>query len=215
MMNDQENTMGLAAPAGTEPAPMPQEGAAPMEGQAPAGGAIDTKQIEAGVEVPPNLKPALDRIVLSGMRIMFSKETHKMLLDELNQPGPLTDRMVKGIISLMYLLWTQSNKTIPPQLIVPATVVLTLRAFDYVQQTGDPEATKEALGNALDGAVTGVMERFGVDTNNLPAALQQATKAGQAGQAPQQRAPDAGGLAAPTAQPAAPQPGGGIMGMGA
>jgi hypothetical protein len=214
-----ENMMGLAAPAGMEPqgamqedpAMMAQEQQAPQEGQ---GGAVDTKQIEAAIEVPPNLKQAFDRVVLSGMRIMFSKDSHKLLLEQLNKEGPLAQKLTEGIISLMYLLWTQSNKTIPPQLMVPATVVLTLRAFDYLQQAGDPEATKEVLGEALNGAVTGVMERFGVDPNNLQGALQEGA---QGAQAAPQGAP--GGLAAPAgpapAQPAAPQPSGGIMGMGA
>lgn len=209
-----ENMMGLAAPAGMEAqGAMPEDPA--MMGQEPQqaqGGAVDTKQIEDAIQVPPNLKPAFDRIVLSGMRIMFSKDSHKLLLEQLNKEGPLAQKLTEGIISLMYLLWTQSNKTIPPQLMVPATVVMTLRAFDYLQQAGDPEATKEVLGEALNGAVTGVMERFGVDPNNLEGALKEGAQAGQsAGQ------PAPGGLAAPSAapQPAAPQTGGGIMGMGA
>lgn len=208
-----EEMMGLAAPAGMNPQEAPQE-LMPQEAQGEQGGKVDTQQIEAAIQVPENLKQAFDRIVLSGMRIMFSKESHQLLLDELNKEGPLAQKLTEGIISLMYLLWTQSNKTIPPQLMVPATVVMTLRAFDYLQQAGDPEATKEVLGEALNGAVTGVMERFGVDPNNLEGALQEGAQAGQSAGQP---APG-DGLAAPAgpaAKPPMPPQGGGIMGMGA
>jgi hypothetical protein len=125
-------------------------------------GAVDVDQIVATArkDIPANLQPVFDKIVLSGMRIMFDKSSHKLMLDELEQPGPLAQRLSNGTIKLMYMLWQQSNKTIPPQLMVPATLVLTLRAFQFLQESQDPEATKEVLGQAVELAVNGVIERF-------------------------------------------------------
>lgn len=134
----------------------------PQAAPAAGNGAIDVDKIVATARkgIPANLQPIFDKVVLSGMRIMFDKSSHQMTLEELDQPGPLEQRLSNGTIKLMYMLWQQSNKTIPPQLMVPATLVLTLRAFQFLQLSQDPEATKEVLGAAVEMAVNGVIERF-------------------------------------------------------
>lgn len=157
----------------------------------PDGGAVNTKPIldKAYANIPPNLRPILDKIVLSGMRIMFDQSSHKMMLAELDKPGPLATRISNGVIALMYMLWTQSNKTIPPQLMVPGTLILTVKAFDFLQMSKDPEATKEVLGQAIEQAVHGVMERFGA----TPQAIAAAKNGGPAPAAPAPQ-PQGGGM---------------------
>lgn len=133
-------------------------------------GAVDVAPIiaDASSKVPPQFKPMFDKVVLSGMRIMFDKSSHGMMTDALDKPGPLAKRLSDGIISLMYLMWRQSNHTIPPQTIIPAALVLTLKAFEFVQLSKDPEATKETLGEATHLAIQGIMDRFGATEDKLP-----------------------------------------------
>lgn len=168
--------------------------------QAPAGGVdVEPMIAKARAGIPAKLQPMFDKVVLSGMRIMFDKASHKMMLEQLNGPGPLEKRLSDGIIALMFMLWQQSNKTIPPQLMVPATLVLTMRAFQFLQLSKDPEATKEVLGEATAEAVQGLMDRFGATQDKLASMA----KGGQPG------APAA--AAAPGAPPAAGAPQGGGM----
>lgn len=171
-------------------------------GQKPAAtGAVDVDAIinKARANIPPQLQTMFDKVVLSGMRIMFDPQSHKMMLDQLNQPGPMEKRISDGIISLMYMLWTKSNQSIPPQLIVPATLVLTLRAFQFLQQSHDPEATPAVMGEAVAQAVQGVMDRFGATQDKLPQLVK-----GQGAAQP--------GAASPAAGAAAPAAGGGLPG---
>lgn len=169
--------------------------------KAPAGGVdIEPMIAKAHENIPPNLRPMLDKVVLSGMRIMFDKSSHQMALAELDKPGPLAQRIMNGMVALMYLLWKQSNQSIPPQLIVPATLILTLRAFQFLQMSKEPEATKEVLGEAVADSVQGVMDRFGATQDKIPALLK-----GQGAQAEQPGAP-----AAPPPG-TAPQPQGGML----
>jgi hypothetical protein len=168
-------------------------GAAPAPQQ---GGQLDIEAMIQDIrsKIDPKLGDMFDKVVLSGMRIMFDKNSHQMTLDQLNQPGPMATRISNGMISLIYMLWTKSNKTIPPQLIVPATVVLTLRAFQFLQESKDPEATNEVLGEAMAESVQGVMDRFGATPDKIAALKGQAgAPAGQPG-APAQ--PDPSGLLA-------------------
>jgi hypothetical protein len=176
----------MSQPAGATPAAPPVAASPSPAAAAPPAGPVDVAALVAQVEakIPANLKDIYSKAVLSGMRIMFSGQSHHLLTEALDKPGPLATNISNGIIQLMYLLWTQSNKTLPPQIIVPVTVTLTLKAFDYLQHSHDPQATKDVLGQATTLAIHGVMSRFGV---------------GQGGAQP---APAGGG--APPAPPAAP-----------
>lgn len=166
-----------------------------MAGGQQKAGAVDVDAIinKTRSGIPPQLQTVFDKVVLSGMRIMFDPQSHKMMLDQLNQPGPMDKRISDGIISLMYMLWTKSNHGIPPQLIVPATLVLTLRAFQFLQQSHDPEATPAVMGEAVAQAVQGVMDRFGATEDKLPQLVK-----GQGAQ-PGATAPAAGAGAPPAA----------------
>lgn len=131
---------------------------------------INVDQLVADIDgkIPANLKDIYQKAVLSGLRIMFDKSSHGMLLQELEKPDPLPNKIANGTIALIYMLWTQSNQTLPPQIIVPLTVVLTLRAYEFLLKSGEPEATKEVLGEAMALATTGIMSKFGVAEDQLP-----------------------------------------------
>lgn len=171
------------------------------QGENPAGAsAVDVAPIVAKVRegMPPDLQPIYDKAVLSGMRIMFDKNSFQMTMDELKKPGPLATRLSNGTIALVYMLWETSKKSLPPQIIVPLTLTMTLKAFDFVQMIQDPEATKETMGEACANAVQGVMDRFGATEDKLP----ELVKGG--GQVPAQPG------AAPAAAPA-PAAAGGML----
>lgn len=216
MMNDQ-NMGGLMGAGSPDTASMPQDPQAPQaqdvgqpQDAQPQGGQVDVKPILDGIKVPPNLKPMYDKIVIAGMRIMFSKGSHQLFTDQLQKEGPLAQKISTGVVGLMYLLWNQSNKSLPPQLMIPATTALTVQAFDYVQKTGNPEATKEVLGEAIQGSLEGVMNGFGAKLDDLQNTLQNsqngmAAASDMAGNMPQGQDAQAS---------AAPAPGGGLMDAG-
>jgi hypothetical protein len=171
-----------------EPNENPATQAADAEIDKAPDGMIDIDSIKAKIDIPPEFKSKYDAIVLSGMRIMFDKRSHKeMFLSQLDKPGPMAKKIGDGIVALMYMLWQQSNQTLPPQLIVPTTFCLTLEAFDFLQKSGEPEATKEVLGEAVDISTSTIMQKFGVDEAQLEQVAQQQRGAVQ-------QAPDAGML---------------------
>jgi hypothetical protein len=139
---------------------------------------INIDEIISQIEVPANLKGIYDKTVLAGMRIMFDKKSHHLMLEQMDKEGPVDQRLAAGIIGLMYMLWQKSNQTIPPQIIVPVTVVLTLRAFEFLQKSGEPGADAAALGEGLALAVSGIMAKFGVDEAQIEQMAQQAGKQG-------------------------------------
>lgn len=138
-----------------------------------AAGPIDTKPFVAEIEknVPPDQMKIFKMMVLKGDAQMFSKDTHEMTLAQLEKPGPMGPKLAEGAVALMYILFQKSNKTLPPQLLEPAGTVLLCHAFDYLQERGDPEATKETFGDAVDKFSVGIHKALGVTEDQFNQAI--------------------------------------------
>jgi hypothetical protein len=105
----------------------------------------------------------------------------------------MAEKLAKGIVGVMYFIWEQSNKTLPPQIIVPVTFTLTLHAFDFLQKSDDPEATRDVLGDAVEKAIAGIMGKFGVAPDQIQQIIeQQRAKVGAAKPKPAAPAPQPG-----------------------
>ena len=142
---------------------------------APPSGSIDTAPFIAAIEkkIPPNLMQLFKTIVLKGDVQMFSQDTHEMTLDQLKKPGPMAPKLAQGIAALMYILFQKSNKTLPPQLLEPAGVVLLCHAFDFLQKAGSPDANKQTLGDAVDQFQEAIHNALGVTPDQFNQALAQ------------------------------------------
>lgn len=147
-------------------------------------GPVDVDAILAKTDIHPQFKKIYDRAVLSGMRIMFDKKSHPMVLKYLDGEGELADKIAKGVVGVLYMLWDQSNKTLPPQILVPVVFTLTLKAFDFLQKSDEPGATKEVLGDAVEKGVTRMLEEFGATPEQIPQILGQLQQAMQTGKSP-------------------------------
>lgn len=170
---------------------------------APAGPAQPTgntqlspKAIEAQLHLDPQQKQQLQRIVAAGMKVMFDQQSHQMMLDSMQAPGPVPDKLGQGIAGLLGLLMQESKNSLPPQLLVPAGLVLIAHAAEFMNETGMP-VSDEDFGNAVDVMVTTVLDAFGLDAERVAAVAGDAQAAaggdGQPGAAPP-AAPTAGGM---------------------
>ena len=136
---------------------------------------MDVKQINeirSQVKIPNQLMDAASRIVKAGQKVMFSKETRKMVMDALQGDAPVEQRIGKAISDLMVLLWMQSNKSMPPQLVMPCAVLLTCDAVEFMMEAGE----QVDVGQAMEIAVTMTLERFGVKPDQLESELQKLNK---------------------------------------
>lgn len=157
----------------------------------PEGGDLTLESVKKNIKVPPELQNAYERTVIAGMKMMFSKESHGYMLKELQKPGDLGDKLGKNIAGLMLLMFKESNKTMPPQVIIPAGLELLMQAADFLKNTKMGEPTNEELGRAMQVMITTVMQGFGLkpeqfaqalnnfDNSKIPAANQQMGTAGQ------------------------------------
>lgn len=118
------------------------------------------------MEVPEDMQEPLERIVMAGKKVMFSEETADMVQEALGGDAPIEQKLSEAIAGLMGLLWQQSNQTMPPQLIVPAAMILLAEAVSFLQEAGE-DITPQQYGEAIELTVSRVLEMFGVDEQML------------------------------------------------
>ena len=163
--------------------------------------------IEAKMALPGKLKQQLDKIVLAGVKMMFSEKTHKLMLDELDKPGPIEQKLAQGIAGLVAMLFQQSQRSIPPQLLIPAGVLLLAHAVQFLKKSGE-DVTPEQFGAAMKMVIEIILRQAKVDPEKLRAHID---GGGQPAQQPAGPAPDQAAPAAPPpqgliGQAGAPQP---------
>ena len=151
----------------------------------PEGDDLTKKSVEENIKMPPELQEAYERVVIAGMKVMFSKESHKAMLKELQREGPMDQRLGKGIAGLMLLLFKESNGTMPPAVIIPAGMKLMMEAVDFMRETDLGQPTNAEIGGGMQIMISTILEKFGVapdkmeqmlnqySNENIPAAPQQ------------------------------------------
>jgi len=149
---------------------------------------VSPKAIRAQMHIPPELQRPYAKIVMAGMKVMFSDGTHGMLVDRLlKSQGNLPQALGQGAADLMFLLVHESNNGIPPQLIVPAGTELIAHAADFLAQAGQPVSTAD-FAQAVAVFTKTVLSKVGMDPNKVMAGGQQTQQPQGAPTAPQQGA---------------------------
>ena len=139
----------------------------------PDGEDLDTEAIKENIKMPPEFQEAYERVVIAGMKVMFSKESHKLMLDELQKEGPVGQKLGMGIAGLMLLLVKESNNTIPPEVIIPAGVNLLSRAADFIRKSEIEKITNADIGDAMEVMISTILQKFGVEPEQMAEMLNQ------------------------------------------
>ena len=126
--------------------------------------AIDAK-------VSPADKQAYDKIVLAGMKVMFSKETHAQLLAGLKESQDPLKTAVDGIIGILGLLFKESRNTMPGGPIFLGGQWLLMEALDFMEQGQMIEITPEMLAEATQSYIETLLPKLGMTPEKMQAAL--------------------------------------------
>lgn len=163
---------------------------------------ISPEQVRKDMKLPPELQQAYERVVVAGMKMMFSKETNKYMLKQLEGEGTMAEKLGGGIAELMIALFLESNKTMPPQVIIPAGTELLVQAADFINKSDLAEVTNRDVGDGIQMMMSLIFRQFGIDPDKLmqkidqfdPSQIQQMAMQQQPAQAQgmQQQAPAQG-----------------------
>ena len=128
----------------------------------PEGEELTPESVQKNIKVPPELQEAYERVVIAGMKVMFSKETHQFMLKEIQGQGPVAQRLGQGIAGLMLMLFKESNETIPPEVIIPSGLELLMQAVQFVREARLAEVTNKDIGDAMEIMMRMILEKFGM-----------------------------------------------------
>jgi len=175
------------------------------EGQAQP---FDSTEIRQGLRenVPPPMREAYDKVVTAGMKIMFDKSTHHLLLEQMQAEGEVSDKLAEGVAALMAMMLKNTKGAFPQQLIIPAGIELMLHAADFIAQGGGETVTAEDMGAAVQKFVFKLFEGTGVKPDALMASVGHIQKLQDQGQ---DGAPAANPEPGQASTPAAPAQGAG------
>jgi hypothetical protein len=104
----------------------------------------------------------LDRIVLAGKKVMFSEQSHELVMQQLQGPGELRDKIGQGVAGLLGLLMQESNNSLPPELLIPAGLILVAEAVRFLREAGQ-DVSDEDVGGSMAVLVSSLMRAGGVD----------------------------------------------------
>jgi hypothetical protein len=163
---------------------------------------ITPKTLQAKMHLSPQQTQQLQRIVIAGMKVMFSPQTRGLLQKALAGDGPIAQKIGLGVAGLLGILMQESQNSIPRQLLVPAGMLLVVHAVEFLDKSG-AGAGDQDVSQAIQVMTQAILHAHGVDSNKLAAI-------GASGKIPQ--APQGPGAAAPAGGPP-PAPGliGGAM----
>lgn len=139
----------------------------------PEGDELTPESVRKGMDIPPDQQEAFERVVLAGMKVMFSQETHKLMLKELNGQGPVAQRLGMGVAGLVLLLFKESNNTMPPQILIPAGMELLMQAADFLKKTNTAQVDNKTIGDAMQVMIDTILEKFGASPDKIVSLVDQ------------------------------------------
>lgn len=133
---------------------------------------LSPEAVKQNMNIPANLQNAFDRVSAAGMKIMFSKETNKLMLKGFD-PNKVAEQIGKGVVVLMATLLEKSNNTIPPQIIIPVGMYLIAQAADFYEKGGLADVTNEDIATATQIFLYEIIQKSGGDPDQMMSKLGQ------------------------------------------
>jgi hypothetical protein len=124
--------------------------------------------------IPKEFQEAFSRVVKAGMKVMFSDETHELMLDQLEGEGDLAEKVGMAVAGMMAMLFEKSNGTMPSEVIIPAATYLLAQGADFLEQVTGEELTPDIIADASEVMIRQLMQAAGADPDKFTAGLQSA-----------------------------------------
>lgn len=179
-MNEQEPIEGAGPDGSTQ-----HEG---MEGEAPEKGDASIEMtpegVRKGMKLPEGMEAAYDKIIKAGLKVMFDPTTREETAAFIEESGGDPAKLAEGVTAVVVALFQQSNNTMPPNLIIPAGIELSVHAAEVAANSG-MELPKEAVAEMMAEVVQQILVKFGATPEQMQKMMSGMDSGQSMGQAPQ------------------------------
>lgn len=125
-------------------------------------------------QVSAKNKKLYKRVVFAGMKIMFDKKTHanmQLVQNPESRKDPV-NTIASGIAGLMQLLYIQSKKTLPPEVVVMAGMTLMFKAMDFAERGLQIPINKDIINSTTKRIIELLFTKLGVSEQQLQAQIE-------------------------------------------
>lgn len=140
-------------------------------------------------KLDPKLVQSVKKAVMAGETIMYQSK-NDILTQQLTKSNDVAHNVGEGATKLVTILYQQSKKTMPMNVMGPTAFLLMLEGLDFLEKAGKIKVTPDLLDEATKDFGSSFLQLFGV----TPEKMQSMIAAKQGGQ-PQPPTPPAGILA--------------------
>ncbi|MBV8666747.1 MAG: hypothetical protein JO269_09705 [Burkholderiaceae bacterium] len=165
------------------------------------------EQIENAIQqkVPPQLAQAFQRTVTAGLSIMYSPQSHQLMVTQLTKPGNPANNVAEGAAKLVGELYKQSRGTMPVQVMVPAATVFMCEGLDYLSKLNGLQINPQLIAQATQDVGMYVLQLMGISQQQMHTVI--AHGMAQADQQQGSQGAQSGAAAAPATPPTSPTQG--------
>lgn len=131
--------------------------------------------------VKPAMRKAFDKIVLAGMKLMYSPQMEEHFITQATS-GPPAQAAGQGAAKLVGLMLSKSKGTAPFAAMVPAGIVLLCECLDAMEKAGKAQVTPDLVAEAVKEFGSALLQMLGVTPQKLDQIMAGAPKQEQPSQ---------------------------------
>lgn len=131
-------------------------------------------QLEA--KLTPKMKTGYQQIVVAGMHVLYSDQTHKLLRDQLKsaqQSGNIQQGIADGVVKLIALLFKESHGQLAVDAIIPAATTLLCHTLEFAETLKMVEITRDFVAETTRLTTARLVKAMGFNQQSLAAGIDQ------------------------------------------
>lgn len=134
-----------------------------------------TIQHNIEAKVSKENKTRYDKTVLAAETLMFDPKTHQNmeLVKNPASQSNLVETVSKGVAGLMWLLYQQSKRTLPAEVMVYAGTTTICKVLDFAERGLKLPVTPEIIAQTTKRTTDKLFEKMGITPDQLKAAIVQ------------------------------------------
>jgi hypothetical protein len=123
---------------------------------------------EVEAKLDPSLKDGYQRIVVAGMKLLFSDETHQLMTQKLDEgSGDVPGAIVKGTVQLIALLYQESQGKMNVGAAFPAANTLMIYIFEFAERYTNQTFDKTVIAQATHSLMQQLLALFQISQEDL------------------------------------------------
>lgn len=126
-------------------------------------------------KVSPENKQRYDKTVLAAETLMFDPKTHQNmeLVKNPDSQSNLVETVSKGVSGLMWLLYQQSKKSLPAEVLIYAGTTTICKVLDFAERGLRLPVTPEIISQTTKRTTDRLFDHMGITPEQLKAAITQ------------------------------------------